>query len=323
MVTFARAAPALGGERGWPAFVWLAGLLEGEGTFLTPPPSGPGYPLISCRMTDLGVIELVAAAFGTSIQAIDKGRYRTEFAATLKGSRAVELMRLLRAMMGARRQGAIDRALEGYSAPTYKLNFDLAEQIRRRYEEGETVSSLARCFKVARPTIRRILRYRIYPVRERFLWRELSGVVRGGTAVGTSLSWAELYWVAGWLEGEGSFIRPPPSSPRSPRISAQTVDRDVIDEVGRLLRVKPLPTDRARSRERGWSDSWRVTLVGGRAITLMQAIRPIMGPRRKGQIDRAVATATKAGALAGWHERRARGAQAREARKPRELMEAP
>jgi hypothetical protein len=197
MPRFARAAPQLGGETGWPALIWLAGLLEAEGTFLAPPPSGPRYPLISCRMTDLDVIELVAAAFGTGIQANDKGRYRTEFAATLKGSRAVELMRLLRPMMSARRQGAIDRALDGYSAPTHKLSFDLAEQIRESYNEGETVSSLARHFKVTRPTIRAILKYRIYAVRERFLWRELSGVVRGGTAAGTGLSWAELYWLAG------------------------------------------------------------------------------------------------------------------------------
>jgi hypothetical protein len=303
MGTFANAAPPLGSENCWPAFVWLAGLLEGEGTFLAPPPSEPRYPLVSCRMTDLDVIELAAGVFGTSIQAIDKGRYRTEFATTLKGSRAVELMRALRPMMSGRRQAAIDRALRTYSAPERKLSFDLAEEIRQRNEGGETAASLARHFGVSHPTIRAVLARRIYPVRKRFPWRPITCLIRGATVAGTGLNWKELYWLAGWLEGEGSFLKPPPSSPRSPRVRAQTIDRDVIDEAGRLLGIKPLPTDRARSRERGWSDSWQVTLCGSRAITLMHAIRPIMRSRRKGQIDAALTAAIRAGALADWHER--------------------
>ena len=31
---------------------WLAGLLEGEGTFMTGPPSSPGLPVIAVNMTD-------------------------------------------------------------------------------------------------------------------------------------------------------------------------------------------------------------------------------------------------------------------------------
>jgi hypothetical protein len=114
-------------------------------------------------MTDMDVVELVAAAFGTSLQANDKGRYRTELAATIKGSRAAELMRALRPMMSARRQAAIDRALEGYSAPFRKLDFESAEEIRRRCAAGETVSSLARSFKVARQTVHQILDHPFMP----------------------------------------------------------------------------------------------------------------------------------------------------------------
>lgn len=299
MAEFASAAPPLGGETGWPAFVWLAGLLEGEGTFLKPAPSCPCSPIISCRMTDLDIVELVAAAFGTSVQACDKGPYRTEYAATIRGSRAVRLMRLLRPMMGVRRRAAIDRALANYSPPVRKLNFDDAESIRRRYEDGERIASIARSYQVAWHTIEAILDYRMYPIRERFLWRELSGVIRGATAAGTGLSWAELYWLAGWLEGEGSFGKPPPSSHRRPRISGSSCDKDVIDEVARLLRVKP---GRKADRRKNWTPIWRVLLQGGRAITLMQAMAPVMGSRRRGQIERAVDAASKAGALLGWHE---------------------
>jgi hypothetical protein len=71
---------------------WLAGLLEAEGTFLRPPPSMPNCPIVSCRMTDRDVVERAATMFGTAVIAIDKGKYRTEYAATLKGERAVAFM---------------------------------------------------------------------------------------------------------------------------------------------------------------------------------------------------------------------------------------
>jgi hypothetical protein len=263
-------------------------------------------------MTDLDVIELVAALNGTSIQAVDKGPYRTEFATNLKGSRAVELMRAMRPMMSRRRQDAIDRALRTYSPPERKLSFDLAEETRHRHDNGESAASLARHFGVSHPTIRAVLARRIYSAREQFPWRPITWVVRGATAAGTGLTWKELYWLAGWLEGEGSFCRPPPSSPRSPRVTGGSSDRDVIEEVARLLRVKP---SRVRNRREHWSDYWRLVLNGGRAIALMQAIAPAMGKRRQQQISDAIRSASDAGAVLGWHERRARGAWAREARR--------
>lgn len=103
-------------------------------------------------MTDRDVVERVATEFGTAVMAIDKGKYRTEFAATLKGRRAVELMADIKPLMGERRQRAIDSALGCYRPPARKLDFKTAE---------ETPS-----------------------------W----------------MSPQELHWLAGWLEGEGSFM---------------------------------------------------------------------------------------------------------------------
>ncbi len=285
MQTFARAAPPLGGERGWPAFVWLAGLLEGEGTFLRPVPSGPRSPIISCRMTDLDVIEFVAAAFGTSVQAADKGPHKTEYAAAIRGSRCARLMTLLRPMLGRRRRAAIDRALAGYEPPNRKLSFAKAEQIRDRHWNGDKVSSLARRYGVERQTIHRVLDSRIYPAADEFPWVPLSVAMRSGTAAGTGLSWAELYWLAGWLEGEGSFVRPPPSSPKQVRIHASSCDEDVIREVGRLIGREPRRNRSASRRNETWAPIWRVLLNGGRAATLMVALKPIMSARRKRQIE--------------------------------------
>lgn len=45
----------------------------------------------------------------------------------------------------------------------------------------------------------------------------------------TDLSLPQLSWVAGLLEGEGTFLAPPPSSPNQPRLRVQMTDRDIVD----------------------------------------------------------------------------------------------
>lgn len=89
-------------------------------------------------MTDRDVVERVATQFGTAVMANDKGRYRTEFAATLKGERAVAFMRDIKPLMGERRQEAIDSALQCYCPPARKLNFEAAEEIHLLGPGGPT-----------------------------------------------------------------------------------------------------------------------------------------------------------------------------------------
>jgi hypothetical protein len=241
-------------------------------------------------MTDRDVIKRVATAFGTSVQANDKGRHRPEYGAVLKGSQAAALMIDLRPMMGNRRRRAINDALKGYLPPRFKLDFQKADEIRDRYAGGESVSSLSRAYGVARSTIRPILQRRIYSRPPPLPWREavyLPQVPRPAC----NLSARELCWLAGWLEGEGSFLAPPPSDPRRPRISGTTRDLDVIAEVGRLLHIKPGRKMDRRAAARGWSPAWRILRQGKAAAALMDAIKPIMGERRSGQIDRALEAA--------------------------------
>ena len=273
---------------------WLAGLLEAEGTFLRPPPSMPNCPIVACRMTDRDVVERVADLFGTAVMTIDKGRYRTEYAATLKGSGAVALMTDIRPLMGSRRQQAIDVAIGCYSPPARKLDFSDAEEIRRRSANGESVSSLARSYKVARQTIHPILQSRIYRAAPPRPWRNPDTEPLKLTPP-PGISHEEFPWLAGWLEGEGSFMAPSPSDPRRPRISAQARDQDVVAEVARLCRVTPSHDRSERILARGWSPTWRILVRGTRAITLMLALKPAMGVRRKSQILAALRAAERAG----------------------------
>ena len=278
------------------SFAWLTGLLEAEGTFLRPPPSSPRHPVIRCSMTDRDVVERVAAMFGTKVHTIEKRTYRTAYFASIKGSRAVALMRDLRPGMGARRSKAIGAALTAYAAPDRKLSFTKAEAIRAAYASGQSVSALAREYGVRRATIRPILKRRIYREPMNTPWRAEAGWlppdVPNGTLVG--IDSLDFCWLAGWLEGEGSFVAPPPSDPRRPRIVGSTRDRDVIDRVGRLLRIKPQSKYDLRAEERGWSPTYTVLKQGGGAVMLMLEVAPIMGRRRSGQITAALDAAAEA-----------------------------
>jgi hypothetical protein len=152
-------------------------------------------------MTDRDVVERVAACFGTKALAIDRGNYRTEYAATLKGAGAVAFMSHIRCLMGMRRQCAIDAAIQAYAPPKRKLDFAAAQEIRHRFAEGEAVSSLADHYKVTPQTIRPILQQRIYRSAPSTPWRYWKAGLPRLTPL-AEISPLDLYWLTGWLEGE-------------------------------------------------------------------------------------------------------------------------
>jgi|SRR5689334_12129884 len=141
---------------------WLAGLLEGEGSFLKAPPSSPNCPRISLEMTDKDVIERAATLMGGKAATrvnLKNPHWKQTYRVIIKGSRAVELMRVLYAEMGARRRSQIDAALEMYTERkrgdnTRRLSEDQIRQIRQ--QNSSTISALARTFGVSRFTIRSI-----------------------------------------------------------------------------------------------------------------------------------------------------------------------
>lgn len=95
----------------------------------------------------------------------------------------------------------------------------------------------------------------------------------------------DLYWLAGLLEGEGSFCKGPPSRPNSIQISLQMTDEDVVARVATLFGVAYA---RSLPKKRKWKVIYRTVLRGYPAFLLMQKLRPLMGQRRQGQIDAAL-----------------------------------
>jgi len=275
-------------ERDSWAFAWLTGLLEAEGTFLKPPPSSPRHPVVRCCMTDRDVIERVAEMFDTGVVTIGMGRHRTAYATTVRGSRAAGLMKELKPGMGIRRAVAIESALQRHVPPAYKLSFEKAELIRGAYASGRSISALAREYAVRPSTIRPLLQGRIYRCPPPRPWRDAPTWIPSEIVTAAEIPVAEFCWLAGWLEGEGSFLAPPPSDPGRPRISGGSCDVDVIDRVAACLAIRPSRAHSAKAVSRGWSPHWRVLRTGSGAAALMRALRPLMGKRRAEQIGAAL-----------------------------------
>lgn len=142
---------------------WLAGLLEGEGSFVPGPPSSPNQPRIAIEMKDRDIIERVAAYFATSyIRARPaKGNWSEYFGVSIKGRKAIELMIKLRPLMGIRRQSQIDKAIASYTPRehgdnTRKLSKAQWESLIKR-TKSESLSKLSKEFGVSRTRIRKVL----------------------------------------------------------------------------------------------------------------------------------------------------------------------
>src|SRR5947207_5705193 len=92
----------------------------------------------------------------------------------------------------------------------------------------------------------------------------------------------DIDWLAGLLEGEGSFCCNVTSSPNGvPIIQLHMTDRDVVEHAGRLLqanlqRPRPHPTQKT---------AYRVAVQGSRAISWMMTLWTLLGQRRRAQIE--------------------------------------
>lgn len=98
--------------------IWLAGLLEGEGSFFMEPTRGKRYPVIQVEMTDEDVIQRVARLFGTKMYSAKKiraGGSMRSYRARVRGQKALVLMHALCPLMGQRRAKKIMEIQAGFN----------------------------------------------------------------------------------------------------------------------------------------------------------------------------------------------------------------
>lgn len=97
----------------------------------------------------------------------------------------------------------------------------------------------------------------------------------------------DLHWLAGLLEGEGSFFPGPPSAPRRPVLQVSMTDEDIVARAGAMFGRK---ISRWQSPNRQWQPTYFLRVTGAKAVAWMTALRPLVGSRRRMQIDRALAS---------------------------------
>ena len=97
----------------------------------------------------------------------------------------------------------------------------------------------------------------------------------------------DFHWLCGLLEGEGSFMKGPPSRPQYPIISMCSTDEDVMQRLSVLFGVVYC---KVKKRQKHWRQSFIIRIHGKKAVDLMLKARPFMSKRRQAQIDLAVAS---------------------------------
>src|SRR5262245_14900865 len=96
----------------------------------------------------------------------------------------------------------------------------------------------------------------------------------------------DLFWLAGLLEGEGSFMRPSPSDPKCPRVVMKSTDQDIVARVAKLFGVTYI--HKRMPHKTNWKPSYTAQVKGKNAISLMEQMYPLMGERRRQQISDAI-----------------------------------
>lgn len=116
------------------------------------------------------------------------------------------------------------------------------------------------------------------------------------------ISTAQIAWLAGFLEGEGSFAHPGPRA--GVLISAAQVQHWPLDKVHTLVGGHIASVKRQRAN---WSDIYVWQISGYRAAGIMMTIYCLMSPKRQGQIRKILVPWLKAEIFTGLREHCPRG----------------
>ena len=94
----------------------------------------------------------------------------------------------------------------------------------------------------------------------------------------TPISINELYWAAGFLEGEGCFTL----QRKQPTVCAAQVDRQPLERLQRVFgygNIRFLPRYQPNHRH-----AWQWTILSRRATAVMMTLYPLLSPRRQERI---------------------------------------
>jgi DNA-binding XRE family transcriptional regulator len=151
---------------------WLAGYLEGEGSFSCGPPSKPGQPVISVSSTDEDIIARVALLWGVNYSEAKRKKknpkHKLAWTVQKRSYPAVQLMLLLRPIMSNRRQQAIDKAVASYLKHGTKRRLlpEEVETIRAMCKTVMSQKEIGKQFGVSRETVNKIKNGKFHSYKE-------------------------------------------------------------------------------------------------------------------------------------------------------------
>jgi hypothetical protein len=235
-------------------------------------------------MTDRDVVERVGALIERAVIRVRKRRphYKTPYVTTIKGAPAVSLMRAIYPIMGTLRKASIERSIASWHGH------------RARWKRPAASCSASDC---RRPGARRGLCARHYDrwwkAKRRGATTDFGPLDPPAQVFGRIANDAEideassLAWLAGLLEGEGTFsINRYSDEIAYPVISVHMCDQGIVARAARLLGAPNVW--RREPEKEGWSPTFVAAITGHHATTWMRRLRDRMGHRRTEAIDAAL-----------------------------------
>jgi hypothetical protein len=221
---------------------WLAGILEGEGTFMSGTPSNPNSPIARICMTDRDIVTRAALLLDRAVTPVRarQPHYKPPYITQIKGVEAVGLMRAMRTVLGPDRQRQIDHVIDSWTP----------RRIRSRAEM------------------------------DRFMRLDAFEFVADDDRASS--------WLAGLLEGEGTFASTCDARWRCyPVVSVNMCDAAVVFRAARILGAAGVSMREPDRPE--WRPTYVAKVGGAHAAKWMRTLRDVMGERRRAAIDAALA----------------------------------
>lgn len=94
----------------------------------------------------------------------------------------------------------------------------------------------------------------------------------------------DIHWLAGLLEGEGTFYRYKWKGRKtyvSPRISVCSTDKDIIDRVSSIMDTRTYGPYKYGDNKKPW---WKTETTKSTGVGWMMTLYSLMGERRKAKI---------------------------------------
>ena len=238
--------------------------------------------MVRVVMTDRDVVERLGGYFGRAVISLEPRQdgYKPAFAVCVKGIDAVRLMVSARSALSSARRSQIDAALRDWGVGRTSWSYvgmtcavdDCAVPAATK---GLCDSHFNRWYKALR-------RGTSVPFEPRPMTRD---DVLTEPASHARTTECEVAWLAGLLEGEGTFSRNRLAGATTsyPVISVNICSRDVVEHAAALLgsiNVHP-----RTPRDPSWSVTYVAAISGAGAAEWMQRLRPLMGERRRKAID--------------------------------------